>query len=174
MSDGALWSLHRYELLFAPQPPAASCQYLSGVERTLQRHVADANDHVMHQAERLKAEGTTAAACEEQLQEIEHCTTVFLRENGEQGSLSLAGIITSALCTLCRFYMFHCSFHFSSFFKWLVVKCTCKSMNRSMNKHIEYTLPAVQEGPSGSRLDFRASGGIRQEMPVFPPTGETW
>ncbi|XP_030266247.1 serine/threonine-protein kinase SMG1 isoform X5 [Sparus aurata] len=92
----------RYEVLFAPQPPAASCQFLSSVELTLQHQVADTNDRVMHQAERLKAEGTTAAACEEQLQEIEHCITVFHRENGEPGSLSLAGIITSALCTLCR------------------------------------------------------------------------
>uniref|UniRef100_A0A671VIM9 non-specific serine/threonine protein kinase n=1 Tax=Sparus aurata TaxID=8175 RepID=A0A671VIM9_SPAAU len=92
----------QYEVLFAPQPPAASCQFLSSVELTLQHQVADTNDRVMHQAERLKAEGTTAAACEEQLQEIEHCITVFHRENGEPGSLSLAGIITSALCTLCR------------------------------------------------------------------------
>lgn len=90
-------------MLFAPQPPAATCQFLSSVELTLQHQVADANERVMHQAERLKAEGTTAAACEEQLQEIEHCITVFLRENGEQGALSLAGIISSALCTLCRF-----------------------------------------------------------------------
>lgn len=95
--------LYRYEVLFAPQPPAASFQFLSNVELTLQRQVADANDCVMRQAERLKTEGTTAATCEEQLQEIEHCITVFLRENEEQGSLSLAGIITSALCTLCRF-----------------------------------------------------------------------
>lgn len=92
-------------MLFAPQPPAASCQFLSSVELTLQHQVADTNDRVMHQAERLKAEGTTAATCEEQVQEIEHCITVFLRENEEQGSLSLAGIITSALCTLCRFNM---------------------------------------------------------------------
>lgn len=96
-------SLFRYEVLFGPQPPAASCQFLSSVELTLQHQVADTNERVLHQAERLKAEGTTAAACEEQLQEIEHCITVFLRENGESGSLSLAGIITSALCTLCRF-----------------------------------------------------------------------
>lgn len=102
-------SLYRYEVLFAPQPPAASCQFLSSVELTLQHQVADTNDRVMHQAERLKAEGTTAAACKEQLQEIEHCITVFLRENGEPGSLSLAGIITSALCTLCRFNTFHVS-----------------------------------------------------------------
>uniref|UniRef100_A0A4W6DZP7 non-specific serine/threonine protein kinase n=1 Tax=Lates calcarifer TaxID=8187 RepID=A0A4W6DZP7_LATCA len=92
----------QYEVLFGPQPPAASCQFLSSVELTLQHQVADTNERVLHQAERLKAEGTTAAACEEQLQEIEHCITVFLRENGESGSLSLAGIITSALCTLCR------------------------------------------------------------------------
>uniref|UniRef100_A0A3Q2WGJ8 non-specific serine/threonine protein kinase n=1 Tax=Haplochromis burtoni TaxID=8153 RepID=A0A3Q2WGJ8_HAPBU len=92
----------QYELLFAPQPSAASCQFLSSVELTLQHQVADTNERVVHQAERLKAEGTTVAACEEQLQEIEHCITVFLRENGEPGSLSLAAIITSALCTLCR------------------------------------------------------------------------
>lgn len=96
-------SLHRYEVLFAPQPPVASCQLLSNVELTLQHQVADTNDRVMHQAERLKAEGTTCAACEEQLQEIEHCITVFLGENGEPGSLSLAAIITSALCSLSRF-----------------------------------------------------------------------
>ncbi|XP_068605668.1 serine/threonine-protein kinase SMG1 [Brachionichthys hirsutus] len=92
----------QYEVLFAPQPPAASGQLLSGVELTLQRHVAEANERVVRQAERLKAEGTTAGACEDQLQEIQHCTTVFLRENGEPGSLSLAGIITTALCSLCR------------------------------------------------------------------------
>ncbi|XP_028267220.1 serine/threonine-protein kinase SMG1 isoform X1 [Parambassis ranga] len=92
----------QYEVLFAPQPPAASCQFLSSVELALQHQVADANDRVMHQAERLKAEGTTVAACEEQLQEIEHCITGFLRENGEPGAFSLAAIITSALCTLSR------------------------------------------------------------------------
>uniref|UniRef100_A0A665V5R4 non-specific serine/threonine protein kinase n=1 Tax=Echeneis naucrates TaxID=173247 RepID=A0A665V5R4_ECHNA len=92
----------QYEVLFAPKSPAASCQFFSSVELTLQHQVADINDHVMHHAERLKAEGTTAATCEEQLQEIEHCITVYLSENGEPGSLSLAGIITSALCTLCR------------------------------------------------------------------------
>lgn len=100
--------LYRYEVMFAPQTSAASCQFLSSVELTLQHQVADTNDRVMHQAERLKAEGTTAAACEEQVQEIEHCITVFLHENGEQGSLSLAGIITSALCALCRLqHIFH-------------------------------------------------------------------
>ena len=95
-------SFDRYEVLFAPQPPAASCQFLSSVELTLQHQAAETNERVLHHAERLKAEGTTAAACEEQLQEIEHCISVFLRENEEPGALSLAGIITSALCTLCR------------------------------------------------------------------------
>ncbi|XP_071393422.1 serine/threonine-protein kinase SMG1 [Centroberyx affinis] len=92
----------QYEVLFTPQPPAASCQFLSSVEMALQHQAADTNGRVLRQAERLKAEGTTGAACEEQLQEIERCIAVFLRENGEPGSLSLAGIITSALCTLCR------------------------------------------------------------------------
>ncbi|XP_037545232.1 serine/threonine-protein kinase SMG1 [Nematolebias whitei] len=92
----------QYEVLFAPQPPAAACQFLSNVELTLQHQVAETNERMLHQAERLKAEGTTVSACEEQLQEIENCITVFLRENGESGSLSLAAIITSALCTLCR------------------------------------------------------------------------
>lgn len=96
-------SLYRYEILFAPQPSAAVCQFLSNVELTLQHQIAETNDRVMRQAERLKAEGTTAAVCEEQVQEIEHCITGFLRENGDHGSLGLAGIITSVLCTLCRF-----------------------------------------------------------------------
>lgn len=67
---------------------------------------------MMYQAERLKAEGTTTAACEEQVQEIEHCIAGFLRENGEQGSVSLAGIIASALCTLCRFNTSFSLFHY--------------------------------------------------------------
>uniref|UniRef100_A0A3P8VUM7 non-specific serine/threonine protein kinase n=1 Tax=Cynoglossus semilaevis TaxID=244447 RepID=A0A3P8VUM7_CYNSE len=92
----------QYEVLFAPQAPSALCQFLSSVELALQHQVAEANECVMHQADRRKTEGTSAADCEEQLQEIERCITVYLRENGEQGSLSLAGIITSALCTLCR------------------------------------------------------------------------
>ncbi|KAM3597338.1 uncharacterized protein V6R79_003264 [Siganus canaliculatus] len=92
----------QYEVLFAAQPPAASCQFLSCVELSLQHQVAENNDRVMHQAERLKAEGTTTEACEEQLLEIEHCIKVFLHENGELGSHSLAAIITSALCNLCR------------------------------------------------------------------------
>ncbi|XP_029016036.1 serine/threonine-protein kinase SMG1 [Betta splendens] len=92
----------QYEVLFTPQPAPASCQFLTSVELTLQHQVAEANERVMHQTERVKAEGTTVEACEEQLQEIERCITVFLHENGEAGSLSLAAIITSALCTLCR------------------------------------------------------------------------
>lgn len=79
---------------------------------TLQHQVADTNERVMHQAERLKAEGTTLAACEEQVQEIEHCIKVFLHENAEPGSLSLAGIITSALCALCRFDTTFLKFYF--------------------------------------------------------------
>lgn len=110
------WCPYRYEVLYAPQPPAAFCQFQTSVELTLQHQLADTNDLVMHHAERLKAEGTTAAACMEQVQEIEHCIIIFLHENGEQGSLSLAGIITSALCTLCRFNTF---IHFHSIsLKW--------------------------------------------------------
>lgn len=97
---------YRYEILFAPQPSAAICQFLSSVELTLQHQIAETNDRVMRQAERLKAEGTTVAVCEEQLQEIEHCIKGFLRDNGDHGSLGLAGIITSILCTLCRFKTF--------------------------------------------------------------------
>lgn len=95
--------LYRYEILFAPQPSAAICQFLSSVELTLQHQMAETNDRVMHQAERLKAEGTTVAVCEDQVQEIDHCITGFLHENREHGSLGLAGIISSLLCTLCRF-----------------------------------------------------------------------
>lgn len=79
---------------------------------TLQHQVADTNERVMHQGERLKAEGTTLATCEEQVQEIEHCIKVFLHENAEPGSLSLAGIITSALCALCRFALLFFNFIF--------------------------------------------------------------
>ncbi|XP_024124914.1 serine/threonine-protein kinase SMG1 [Oryzias melastigma] len=92
----------RYEALFAPQPPVSSCQFLSSVELTLQHQLAETNERVLHQAERLKGEGASVAACEEQLQEIEHCITGFLHENGEPGSLSLAAIVTSALCALSR------------------------------------------------------------------------
>ncbi|KAJ0058451.1 hypothetical protein NL108_014651, partial [Boleophthalmus pectinirostris] len=92
----------QYEVLFASQPPSPSCQFLSKMELTLQHQVAEANERILHQAERLKAEGTSAVACEEQLQEIQRCIAVFLQENGDMGALSLSGIVTSALCTLCR------------------------------------------------------------------------
>ncbi|KAM9392172.1 serine/threonine-protein kinase SMG1 [Pholidichthys leucotaenia] len=92
----------QYEVMYAPQAPAAPSQFLPSVELALQHQMADTNERMMHQAERLKAEGTTVAACEEQLQEIEHCITVFLQENGDPGSLSLSAVITSAVCTLCR------------------------------------------------------------------------
>ncbi|CAJ1075376.1 LOW QUALITY PROTEIN: serine/threonine-protein kinase SMG1 [Xyrichtys novacula] len=92
----------QYEVLFAPQPPATSCQFLSTVELTLQHQLAETNDRVLQQTDLLKADGANVAACEEQLHEIEHCITVFLRENAELGSLSMACIITTALCTLCR------------------------------------------------------------------------
>ncbi|XP_030237319.1 serine/threonine-protein kinase SMG1 isoform X2 [Gadus morhua] len=91
-----------YEALFAPQPPPASCQFLSACELALQQQVAEVNGRVLRQAERLKAEGTSTHTCEEQLAEIERCIAAFQRENGEQGSLSLAAIITSALCALLR------------------------------------------------------------------------
>ncbi|XP_035261317.1 serine/threonine-protein kinase SMG1 [Anguilla anguilla] len=93
---------HKYEMQFAPQPPQATCQFLSSTELALQHHVAETNTRLLRQVERLKAEGAGAPACEEQLQEIERCISVFLRENGELGSFSLAGIIVSALCTLTR------------------------------------------------------------------------
>ncbi|XP_074552097.1 serine/threonine-protein kinase SMG1 isoform X2 [Halichoeres trimaculatus] len=92
----------QFEVLFAAQPPTTSCQFLSSVELTLQHQLAETNERVMQQTERLKDDGANVAACEEQLHEIEHCITVFLRENAELGSLSMACIITSALCTLCR------------------------------------------------------------------------
>ncbi|KAL4659048.1 serine/threonine-protein kinase SMG1 isoform X1 [Arapaima gigas] len=89
----------KYELQFAPQQPS---HFLSGVEVALQHHAADTNARLLRQAERLKAEGASVAVCEEQLQEIERCIGGFLRENGEPGSLSLAGIVVSALCALTR------------------------------------------------------------------------
>ncbi|KAJ3601732.1 hypothetical protein NHX12_032699 [Muraenolepis orangiensis] len=91
-----------YEVLFAPQPPASSCQFLSGCELALQQQAAEVNGRVLRQAERLKAEGTTTHTCQEQLQEIERCIAAFQRENAEQGSLGLAAVITSALCALMR------------------------------------------------------------------------
>ncbi|CAL9703653.1 unnamed protein product [Knipowitschia caucasica] len=101
-TDGCQQIYRQYEVLFASQSPSPSCQFLSKMELMLQHQVAEANERMLHQAERLKAEGSSATACEEQLQEIERCMAVFLQENGEAGALSLSGIITSALCTLCR------------------------------------------------------------------------
>ena len=98
----SLSPLPRYEALFSPQPPPATCQFVSSVELALQRQASDTNGRVLRQAERVKAEGASPQACEEQLQEIERCIGVFLRENPEQGSLSLAGVLVSALCTLSR------------------------------------------------------------------------
>ncbi|XP_018612751.2 serine/threonine-protein kinase SMG1 isoform X2 [Scleropages formosus] len=89
----------KYELQFAPQQ---SPHLLSGLEVALQHHAADTNARLLRQAERLKAEGAGVSVCEEQLQEIERCIGGFLRENGEPGSLSLAGIVVSALCALAR------------------------------------------------------------------------
>ncbi|KAI1896056.1 hypothetical protein AGOR_G00090870 [Albula goreensis] len=93
---------HRYEMQFAPQPPPATCQFLSSTELALQHQVGETNARLLRQVERLKAEGASTPACEDQLQEIDRCISVFLRENGELGSFSLAGIIVSALCTLTR------------------------------------------------------------------------
>ncbi|RXM37149.1 Serine/threonine-protein kinase SMG1 [Acipenser ruthenus] len=92
----------KYEIQYAAQPPPSTCQFLSSTEMTLQHHAADTNSRLLRQAERLKVEGASVPVCEEQLQEIERCITVFLCENGELGSLSLAGILVSALCTLTR------------------------------------------------------------------------
>ncbi|XP_028978964.2 serine/threonine-protein kinase SMG1 isoform X1 [Esox lucius] len=92
----------QYEVQFAPQPSPVLCQFLSSVELALQHQAADTNTRVLRQADRVKAEGATAHACEEQLQEIERCIAVFLHENPEQGSLGLAAIIASALCALTR------------------------------------------------------------------------
>ncbi|KAK3520199.1 hypothetical protein QTP70_017920, partial [Hemibagrus guttatus] len=93
---------HHYEMQFAPQPPAATCQFLSSVEMALQHHAAETNTRLLRQVERLKAEGASVPVCEEQLQEIERCIKVFLHEDAELASFSLAGIIISALCTLTR------------------------------------------------------------------------
>ncbi|KAG2455286.1 SMG1 kinase, partial [Polypterus senegalus] len=92
----------KYEMQFAPQPPTATCQFLSSTEVALQHQAAETNARLIRQADRLKAEGASVPVCEEQLQEIERCIGVFLLENGELGSLSLAGIIVSALCALTR------------------------------------------------------------------------
>uniref|UniRef100_A0A8C2H7E9 non-specific serine/threonine protein kinase n=1 Tax=Cyprinus carpio TaxID=7962 RepID=A0A8C2H7E9_CYPCA len=93
---------HQYEMQFAPQPPPATCQFLSSIEMALQHHAAETNTRLLRQVERLKAEGAGVSICEEQLQEIERCIKVFLHEDAELGSFSLAGIIVSALCALTR------------------------------------------------------------------------
>lgn len=87
---------------FAPQPPPATCQFLSSIEMALQHHTAETNTRLLRQVERLKAEGASVLVCEEQLQEIERCIKVFLHEDAELSSFSLAGIIISALCALTR------------------------------------------------------------------------
>lgn len=87
---------------FAPQSPASTCQFLSSVEMALQHHAAETNTRLLRQVERLKAEGASVPVCEEQLQEIERCIKVFLHEDAELASFSLAGIIISALCALTR------------------------------------------------------------------------
>ncbi|XP_030645489.1 serine/threonine-protein kinase SMG1 isoform X2 [Chanos chanos] len=93
---------HQYEMQFAPQPPPATCQFLSNMEMALQHHAAETNTRLLRQVERLKAEGASVPVCEEQLQEIERCIKVFLHEDAELGSFSLAGIIVSALSSLTR------------------------------------------------------------------------
>lgn len=92
----------RYEMQYAPQPPPSMCQFITATEMTLQRYAADINSRLIRQVERLKQEAVTVPVCEEQLKEIERCIKVFLHENGEEGSLSLASVIISALCTLTR------------------------------------------------------------------------
>ncbi|XP_074867075.1 serine/threonine-protein kinase SMG1 isoform X1 [Carettochelys insculpta] len=92
----------KYEMQYAPQPPPAVCQFITATEMTLQRYAADINSRLIRQVERLKQEAVTVPVCEEQLKEIERCIKVFLHENGEEGSLSLASVIISALCTLTR------------------------------------------------------------------------
>ncbi|XP_037239140.1 serine/threonine-protein kinase SMG1 isoform X3 [Falco rusticolus] len=92
----------KYEMQYAPQPPPSMCQFITATEMTLQRYAADINNKLIRQVERLKQEAVTVPVCEEQLKEIERCIKVFLHENGEEGSLSLASVIISALCTLTR------------------------------------------------------------------------
>ncbi|XP_030337334.1 serine/threonine-protein kinase SMG1 isoform X3 [Strigops habroptila] len=92
----------KYEMQYAPQPPPSMCQFITATEMTLQRYAADINNRLIRQVERLKQEAVTVPVCEEQLKEIERCIKVFLHENGEEGSLSLASVIISALCTLTR------------------------------------------------------------------------
>ncbi|XP_014724328.1 PREDICTED: serine/threonine-protein kinase SMG1 [Sturnus vulgaris] len=92
----------KYEMQYAPQPPPSMCQFITATEMTLQRYAADINSRLIRQVERLKQEAVTVPVCEEQLKEIERCIKVFLHENGEEGSLSLASVIISALCALTR------------------------------------------------------------------------
>lgn len=97
-----LLCFYRYEIQYAPQPPPTVCQFITATEMTLQRYAADINSRLIRQVERLKQEAVTVPVCEDQLKEIERCIKVFLHENGEEGSLSLASVIISALCTLTR------------------------------------------------------------------------
>ncbi|XP_044160054.1 LOW QUALITY PROTEIN: serine/threonine-protein kinase SMG1 [Bufo gargarizans] len=90
----------KYEIQYAPQPSQA--QFISATELALQRHYADTNSRLLRQVERLKQEAVSVPVCEEQLKEIERCIKVFLHENGDEGSLSLASVVISALCTLTR------------------------------------------------------------------------
>nr|XP_014350631.1 PREDICTED: serine/threonine-protein kinase SMG1 [Latimeria chalumnae] len=92
----------KYEIQYAAQPPASTCQFISATEVTLQHYAADINSRLIRQMERLKQEAVTLPVCEDQLKEIERCIKVFLRENGEEGSLSLASVVISALCALTR------------------------------------------------------------------------
>ncbi|XP_075422184.1 serine/threonine-protein kinase SMG1 isoform X2 [Ascaphus truei] len=92
----------KYEMQYAPQPPQTVCQFISATEIALQRYAADINSRLIRQVERLKQEAASVPVCEEQLKEIERCIKVFLNENGEEGSLSLASVIISALCNLTR------------------------------------------------------------------------
>ncbi|GCC18493.1 hypothetical protein chiPu_0017960 [Chiloscyllium punctatum] len=92
----------KYEIQYAPQQPPTVCQFITATEMTLQHFAADVNSRLIRQVERLKQESVTLPVCEEQLKEIERCIKVFLLENGDEGSLSLASVIISALCTLTR------------------------------------------------------------------------
>ncbi|XP_053551228.1 serine/threonine-protein kinase SMG1 isoform X2 [Bombina bombina] len=92
----------KYEMQYAPQPPQAVCQFISATEMSLQRYAADTNSRLLRQVERLKQEAVSLPVCEEQLKEIERCIKVFLHENGDEGSLSMASVVVSALCTLTR------------------------------------------------------------------------
>ncbi|XP_075035849.1 serine/threonine-protein kinase SMG1 [Mixophyes fleayi] len=90
----------KYEMQYAPQPPQS--QFVSATELALQRNYADTNAKLLRQVERLKQEAVSLPVCEDQLKEIERCIKVFLHENAEEGSLSLASVVISALCTLTR------------------------------------------------------------------------